>query len=82
MAPHIAAKYLECPLNEGGLRILNLKARNEAIELIWLKTYLNFSPSRQPWAIVTDHIIQKAAPPHLVEKARDNPFLQSWNVSL
>jgi len=62
---------------EGGLNILDIKLRNEAIEIIWLKAYLNFSSSHQKWATVTDHIILAAAPPHLVKKARDNPFMQT-----
>ena len=80
--PRIAMDALRRPIHEGGLNVLNIKARNEAIEIIWLKAYLNFSPSRQKWATVTDHIILAAAPTHSVEKARENPFLQTWTVPL
>ena len=69
---------LRRPIHEGGLNVLDIKSRNEAIEIIWLKTYLNFAPSQQKWATVTDHIILAAAPPQSVEKARENPFLQTW----
>jgi len=72
--------YLQRPINEGGLNILDIKARNEAIEIIWLKSYLNFTSSRQQWAMITDHIVLAAAPTHTVEDARDNPFLQSWSM--
>ena len=44
--------------------------------------YLNFSPSHQKWATVIDHIILAAAPPQLIEKARENPFLQTWTAPL
>jgi hypothetical protein len=47
------------------------------IEIVWLKAYLNFSLSRQKWAIVTDHIVHAAAPPQAIEKAQDNLFLQT-----
>jgi len=47
-----------------------------------LKAYLNFSPSRQKWATVTDHIILATAPPQSIEKARENPFLQTWTAPL
>ena len=73
---------LRRPIHEGGLNILDVRSRNEAIEIVWLKAYLNFSPSRQQWATVTDHIILATAPPHSVEKARENPFLQTWTVPL
>jgi len=73
---------LRRPILEGSLNILDIKARNEAIEIIQLKTYLNFSPLRQKWATITDHITLAAAPPHSVKKARDNPFLQTWTVLL
>ena len=80
--PRIAIDTLRKPILEGGLNILDIRARNEAIEIIWLKTYLNFSPSRQKWATITDHIILAVAPPHSVEEARDNLFLQTWTVPL
>jgi len=80
--PRITMATLQCPTQEGGLNILNIKLRNEAIEIIWLKVYLNFSSSRQKWAMVTDHIILTMALPHLVEKARDNPFMQTWTAPL
>ena len=78
--PKIAAPNLQCPIEEGGLNMLDIRARNEAIELMWLKAYLNFTPTRHPWAAITDHIIIGTAPTHSVEKARGNPFLQSWNI--
>jgi len=80
--PRIAMATLRSPILEGGLNILDVKSRNKAIEIIWLKVYLNFSPSCQKWATVTDHIILAAAPPHLVKKARENPFLQTWTAPL
>ena len=75
--PRIAMTTLQCPIHKGGLNILDIKARNKAIEIVWLKTYLNFSPSCQKWATVTDHIILAAAPNHSIKKARENPFLQT-----
>lgn len=80
--PRIAAQTLHRPIEDGGLNLLDIKSRNEAIEIMWLKTYLNFTNSRQPWAIVTDHIILATAPPHYVAAAKNNPFLQAWNVPL
>jgi hypothetical protein len=38
----------------GSLNILDIKSRNEAIDLMWLKTYLDFSPNHPPWAAIMD----------------------------
>jgi len=80
--PRIAMATLRSPILEGGLNILDVKSRNEAIEIIWLKAYLNFSPSHQKWATITNHIILATVPPHSVKKARENPFLQTWTAPL
>ena len=72
---------LDKPLNEGGLKLLNLKARNEAIELQKVRSYLNFE-QRPTWAHVADDLLRlnAAGPPTLMadNKSRLNPFLQSW----
>lgn len=60
--PRITMDYMYKPLNEGGLNLLDIKACNEAIKLIWLRDYLNLSPTRQTWATVTDLLIN-ATPP-------------------
>jgi ribonuclease HI len=77
--PRIALEYLQQPRELGGLNVLDISARNDAIDLMWLKTYLDFSPSRQPWAAITDLIIDAAAPDNTSALARKNPFLQCWN---
>jgi hypothetical protein len=74
--PRIANATLHAPITKGGLRILDLKTRNEAIEIIWLKSYLNFSLSCQPWATLTDHIIL-ATTPRTKADTKMNPFLQT-----
>ena len=66
---------LQCPIHKEGLNVLDINARNEAIEIVWLRAYLNFSPSYQKWATITDHIMLAAALPQSIEKAWDNPFL-------
>ena len=78
--PRILMEYMYKPLNEGGLNLLNIKAQNEAIELIWLRDYLNLSLSRQTWATVTDILINATTPPGTSAVAVINSFLQSWNT--
>jgi hypothetical protein len=80
--PRISLDLLKQPKDRGGLNILDLQARNEAIDLMWLKAYLNFGPNRQPWAAVTDIIINAAAPKITIAQARKNPFLQCWNTPI
>lgn len=79
-SPRIALDFLNIPTSEGGLDLLNIRTRNEAIEIIWLKAYLDFSPTRHSWATITDLIINKAAPPGISLLARMNSFLQSWDA--
>jgi len=77
---HIAQEFLHQPKEVGSLDLLDIKTRNEAIELMWLKTYLNFSPKCQPWAVITDLIICGSAQENTIEQAIKNPFLQCWEI--
>ena len=79
-SPRIALELLQKPTEEGGLNLLDLRARNEAIDIVWLKAYLDFSPTRPAWAVVTDLIIDTSAPTYTCQQARGNPFLQTWNI--
>ncbi|KAH9177338.1 hypothetical protein EDB89DRAFT_1844983, partial [Lactarius sanguifluus] len=79
--PRIALEYLYRPMEEGGLNLLNISGQNEAIELIWLKAYLNITPKRPVWAIVTDILISEATPPGTSTIARTNMFIQKWKPS-
>lgn len=82
-SPRIAIDTLQRPLEEGGLNLPNIKHRNEAIEIMWLKEYLNFSHNRQPWATITDLIINAVIPQSessTSRKTKRNPFTQIWNV--
>jgi hypothetical protein len=79
-SPRIAMELLHKPMEEGGLNLIDIQACNEAIDIIWLKAYLNFSPTRPKWAIVVDMIIDEIAPPATNRIARVNAFLQSWTI--
>ncbi|KAF8223049.1 hypothetical protein L208DRAFT_1319029, partial [Tricholoma matsutake] len=37
--------------------LLDIQARNEVTQLMWLKSYLNFGPSRALWAYYADAIM-------------------------
>jgi len=80
LGARIAIKHLQQPKEKGGLGLLNIQIRNEAIDLMWLKAYLNFSLNHQPWAAITDLLIDAIAPKETTKMARENSFLQCWNA--
>ncbi|KAL0563346.1 hypothetical protein V5O48_018723, partial [Marasmius crinis-equi] len=76
---------MKIPLTEGGKNMLDLIARNEAIVIMWLKSYLNFGSERPTWAyfadsIIAEHILNYGV--EVDESARMNAFLQSWKTSV
>ncbi len=82
--PRVDRGTLYAPVAEGGLNVLNIGARNDAIDLMRLKDYLNLTTERPRWALVADVLLARAvaASSKAVEpKARVNAFLQTWDVS-
>ncbi len=82
--PMISKDTLHRAVKEGGLNLLDIEARNDAIDLMWLRAYLNLSPGRPTWAYIADVLISRAvaASAYSVEEdAKVNMFLQSWKVS-
>lgn len=83
--PRVGRSTLYKRPSEGGIGLIDIESRNEAIDLMWLKGYLNFGPRRPKWAYVADSLLAKAilAENKRVDKdARLNSFLQKWDVSL
>jgi ribonuclease HI/exonuclease III len=81
----VRADYLFAPIEKGGRKVLDIRARAEAVVLMRLKSYLNLGEGRPLWAKVADalfakHITKKEA--KLSEpRVRQNIFLQSWSTS-
>ncbi|KAF5339714.1 hypothetical protein D9757_015332 [Collybiopsis confluens] len=74
---------IQAPIDTGGKQLLDIVARNEAIMVTWLQSYLDQSESRATWAYVADallahHVPQKFA--NTEERLRINMFLQSWKT--
>ncbi|KAJ7019315.1 hypothetical protein C8F04DRAFT_975830, partial [Mycena alexandri] len=70
------------PAEMGGKNLLDIIARNEAIAITWLKTYLSFGPQRPLWCFVADEILAKGtvrANLNVDEAMRLNSYLQSWS---
>lgn len=83
--PPIKMKYIQTPFESGGLKVLDLEARNEAIQVMWLKSYLDFSTSRPLWAFIADDIFARTVTKDCSVKVRElrrNPFLQDWRPKL
>ena len=78
--PRLGMNHLTNAKDIGGLKLLNLKTRNEAIEIIWLRDYLNLTHTRPTWAYITDILINETTPPSLDEHTRVNAFLQNWKI--
>ena len=78
--PRLGMNHLTDTKDVRGLKLLDLKIRNEAIELIWLRDYLNLTHTRPTWAFVTDVLINETTPLSLDENMRVNAFLQNWKV--
>ena len=71
------------PKDLGGRGLLDIQAQNEVIQLIWLKNYLNFSPSHALWTHYADTIIAMNIPKtekHINPKLQKNVLLQTWKT--
>ena len=60
--PTVGLDHLCSDIKDGGKKVLDITARNEAIHLTWLQTYLRFDDSRPTWAFVADEILAMDIP--------------------
>ncbi len=77
----VGSKHLYLPVEQGGIGLLDLKARSEAIDVMWLKAYLDFSENRPIWAYLVDDLLSKRVPKHCRPHQADlriNTFTQTW----
>lgn len=75
-------KHTWTPPGRGGSKPTHQKQSHQhhvAQILLWLKSYLNFSLTHPTWAIITDLLINKTAPPNISPLTRINTYTQSWN---
>ena len=82
--PPVSLTTLCQPIAEGGINLLDIRARNEAIELMWIKSYLDLSPQRPSWTYAVDTLISLSvtrAAGRIRSSAQINTFLQSWDPS-
>lgn len=79
-APRVGLDHLEYTKEQGGIKLLNLKSRDKAIEMVWLRDYLNLMKVHPAWAFITDILLDETTPAMLDKKTRQNAFLQKWNI--
>jgi len=72
---------MNAPDGEGGISLLDMQARNEAIQIMWLKKYTTLDLSRPMWALVADVLIEESIAPsnHVDKETTINTYLQSWS---
>ena len=81
----INCQTIYAPKEMGGYNLLDIEARNEAISLMWLQSYLDFGEKRATWAAVADAIIAFHTPKNqskISQEFKINIFLQSWQTCI
>jgi ribonuclease HI/exonuclease III len=76
----IALETLYQPIERGGIGLLDVESRNQAIEAMWMRDFMKFGDDRPIWAFLYDRELERADanPKDLYPKS--NMFLQSWNA--
>jgi ribonuclease HI len=81
--PSIKATSLFCSEKEGGIGLINIKARNEAIIGMKLRTYLTASP-RPIWTYFADALYAKTIPTKIAKHTEGvaiRPYVENWQPS-
>ena len=80
--PSVNIDTLHLPIEQGGVKLLDLKVRNQAIDIMWLKSYLLKWPM---WAYVADVLNNNntsKTTSKVLPSVQINTYLQSWNPNL
>ena len=81
--PTVSMAHISNDIALGGRKALDIHARNDAIQLTWVQSYLKLGKERPTWALVADEIFANdvpGEPKSLTDdhNARSNQFLQAW----
>ena len=57
--PQVNAQTMYKKREEGGRALVDIATRNKAIDVMWLKSYLNLGPNRPLWAKIADILLAK-----------------------
>ena len=82
--PTVSISHMSNTPDEGGKKVLDIYARNEAIQLTWIQSYLKMDETRPTWALIADEILKAdvpGEPKSLMDdpNTRINQFLQVWH---
>jgi len=77
--PPISMDRLYQSVSDGGINLLDITSRNHAIEITWLKPFLDLSAQRPAWAFIADTLINNLKPDGIRSPKDINLFLQTWN---
>jgi ribonuclease HI len=83
--PPVNLDTLCLPIGQGGIKLMNLKSRNKAIEIMWLKSYLTLGPTRPIWTQVADILIGESVTRSsgaVSSGSQMNVYLQTWRAGL
>jgi hypothetical protein len=73
--PPISLAHLQLPRLQRGIQLLDLQARNQAIDITWIKSYLDLSPAHPIWSYTFDAIINCLHPSGIKCTRELNAFL-------
>jgi len=82
--PMVSLSVMNSNIEKGGKKLLDIEVRNQAIELMKIKSYLSFDELRPKWAKVADILIANSINTgcHVRDElSKSNLFLQSWKVN-
>ena len=76
-------KQVIAPREQGGLGVPDIRARIEAIELMWVKKWLTPQKNKPKWTYIMDEIVNNniAKSPMIDKESRINWLKQSWHES-
>lgn len=80
----IKEEMMYMPIEYGSQGVLDIRARNEAIQTMWIKDYLRLQ-DRPLWTYFADRILaqnSRKSDENLPVELKNNMFLQSWRAKL
>jgi hypothetical protein len=81
----VGVHVLRDALTNGGLQVLDIRARLDAIRLMRLKAYMRQGDKQPLWALIADGLLRKAAVndfQQIEDRYLVNPWLQEWRVNI
>lgn len=76
--PKMDLKRLYTLQELGGMNLLDIASRNQAIEITWLSSYMSLRDSRPSWAYIADALINTLQPKGINSNNDINIFLTKW----